>query len=143
MQQWGIPGIDVWPFDPFGINQEPDLFDLEVASQFELQGYYRIDEEGPTRLDAIRQAIAEGIPVCIGVMVDQAFEDYSGGLLGAPDLTNPLGGHMLCVVGFKSDGTFRVVNQWGSSWGDHGFINATGDFLTNAGVCDVVAIQVS
>jgi hypothetical protein len=123
MQKWGIPSNDAWPFDPTTINNEPSLEELEVASAFQLSGsgFARITSVGDQRIADIKQAISAGYPVQIGTSVDKAFEDYNGtGLITAPVVADILGGHAMHLVGFRADGAFRGVNQWGTSWGDSG-----------------------
>jgi hypothetical protein len=65
-----------------------------------------------------RQALAAGFPVVIGGDVDQSYLDQStgiwGGVRGAV-----LGGHARCLVGYRP-GSFREVNSWGETWGEHG-----------------------
>lgn len=147
MQEWGIAPESKWPFDPDTINDEPDLLELEEAALFTLDGVYRIDSDGQQRLDDIRQAISEGYPIGIGVEVDQAFEDYAGGkdpgkLITAPDESNLLGGHMLCLVGYEG-GIFRGVNSWGTGWGDGGMFWTDESWIVAPTTMDIYAITAS
>lgn len=146
MDQWGIPADEQWPvggFDPDKINAEPDLQQLEEASTFLLQGYYRIDSWGATRVEEIKQAISEGFPVVGGFTVDKAFMEYGGqGLVTEPDPDELQGGHMLCMVGYN-DGVYRGCNSWGNGWGDLGMFNADERFLTNPYVGDLYVITVT
>jgi hypothetical protein len=140
-QLMGIPSNVAWPFDPATINDEPDLEQLEIASAFKLVGAYRIDSSGSQRIQDVKQAISSGYPVAIGTSVDQAFEDYNGtGLIQAPDPANILGGHMMHLVGYRSDGSFRGVNQWGTSWGDSGLYWAAPGFVTSSLMSDLYVL---
>lgn len=146
MQQWGIPSMTAWPFDPDTIDNEPDLEELEVASAFQLlgSGYARINSTGAQRVADIQQAISSGYPVAIGTSVDKAFEDYTGqGLITAPDPANLLGGHMMHLIGFRADGAIRGVNQWGTSWGDSGLYWADQSFIRSDLLTDAYILMVS
>lgn len=144
MAELGIPSNLAWPFDPSTINTEPNLEELEVASAFKMQGAYRINSDGDQRVQDVKQAISSGYPVAIGTQVDQAFEDYSGGsaIITAPNPAHLLGGHMMHLVGYRSDGAFRGVNQWGGSWGDRGLYWADASFVMSQYLSDIYVITV-
>jgi hypothetical protein len=152
MAEWGVTSNDKWPFDPATINDEPTWEELEDASVFELDGAYRIDTAAAERLADIQQALSSGFPVAIGLGVDQAFEDYMGGqnadgstaTVTAPDPNGILGGHMLCLLGYKPDGRrtiYRGIDSWGVAWGDGGLFWADEGFLTTALLTDCFAIN--
>ncbi|MBP2229149.1 hypothetical protein J2847_002443 [Azospirillum agricola] len=42
------------------------------------------------------------------------------------------GGHAVCVVGYRRDGSFIVRNSWGPGWGDRGFAYASADYVRSA-----------
>jgi hypothetical protein len=150
MSRFGIPRDKDWPpggFDPARVVEEgPDLFtELEKAGEFLLTGWYQIGTtDMPTRMDDVRQAISEGYPVVFGTEVDQEFEDFRGtDPVGAPDTSRLVGGHMMCIVGYRDDGCFRVVNSWGADWGDGGLFWAKPDLLAFEGAGDFSVITVS
>jgi C1A family cysteine protease len=43
-----------------------------------------------------------------------------------------LGGHAICVVGYRLDGSFIVRNSWSAEWGDHGYFYLPRDYLASA-----------
>ena len=156
-QRWGVPGDLAWPpggFDaayaahgPDFINDLPDLAELEDAAGLHVQAWYRIDGEGAARLVDVKQALAEGYPVAIGTMVDQAFEDYAGkGNVTAPVPADELGGHMMCICGYEPDpahpghSRFRGVNSWGTAWGDGGLYWADEAFILAPEMSDIYVV---
>jgi cathepsin L len=65
-------------------------------------------------------------PISVAIEADQAaFQQYAGGVI-----TSGCGSsldHGVLAVGVNSDGSIKVKNSWGSSWGVNGFVNiATG-----------------
>jgi C1A family cysteine protease len=145
MQQWGMATSAAWPFDATQINAEPVLSELENASQFMLQGVYRVQSSGAQRIADIQQAIAAGYPVAVGTYVDSAFEDYAKGdkPLPAPNPEDTEGGgHMMHLIGYDANGNFRGVNQWGGAWGDSGMYWASPAWVTSPSMSDIYVITV-
>jgi hypothetical protein len=152
-QEWGTASSYNWGFDPAKINEQPNLEELENASALEIQQFYRVDEEGAARVQRVCQAIHAGYPVIIGTMVDQAMEDYDGkptSIVDAPDPSQLLGGHMLCIVGYRtvidpktkiSSIQFRVANSWGVKWGDKGLFWATQAWMESTYMTDVYLLE--
>ena len=85
----------------------------------------------PIEPAAVAWALAGGFPVVVGLSITQAWEDLSGSMLPLPGAA-PIGGHALCLVGFKRDPgrmLFRVRNSWGPAWGDGGYAWLPGDWI--------------
>jgi len=126
------------PFKDFGYTDEtcqifPDNSHKSQAAQYRIKGYNRLTRGAnnyATDMNGIKQHLAQGAPVVIGMMVGQSFQhnmmnreiwnptraDYSG---------NNLGGHAMCIVGYDDNyagGAFRIMNSWGPRWGDNGFV---------------------
>jgi hypothetical protein len=65
------------------------------------------------RCERIRQALADGHPVGFGTAITESFRQYDHGtIMHAPgDDEEILGGHFMCIVGYKSN-YFVVANSW-------------------------------
>lgn len=84
-------------------------------------------------------ALASGFPVVIGVQIHRGWDDFEGDTLSRPGEPS-IGGHAVCLVGYKRTGDgvmFRVRNSWGESWGDKGYAWMPSEWLT-LGVCGEV-----
>lgn len=118
--------------DKSNVTDEPKLAELEEEAVNLLVGPYRIDEHASDSTMQIMHALGSGMPVGLGCFVDQAFENWTPnvGADDAVDLADPYGGgHWLGIVGHDTSHAgsvvFYLVNSWGASWGDSGFIEVT------------------
>ena len=125
----------VLPFKDFRYNQ----YDCETthnssqmakASQFRTRGFQRLwENEGGTDINAIKQNVAQGAPVVVGMLVGGSFMNaMQGREMWRPTQSDyrmrGFGGHAMCLVGYddnKEGGAFQIMNSWGENWGDKGF----------------------
>jgi len=102
-------------------------------------GYKQVGTTASSLTSAIQQA-----PISVAIEADQSvFQLYSGGVI-----TSGCGSsldHGVLAVGVNSDGSIKVKNSWGSSWGANGFVNiATGQCgITEDASYPVVSSSVS
>ncbi|MEM9849078.1 MAG: C1 family peptidase, partial [Bacteroidota bacterium] len=127
------------PFSEFEYNEgscrlQPSSSEKREASQFRIKGYERLSQGAnnyKVDINAIRQYIAAGSPVVIGMMVGQSFtQGMRNRQVWQPTRSdvngiNRLGGHAMCVIGYNDDalngeGAFQIMNSWGDDWGDEG-----------------------
>merc|ERR1712063_20512 len=70
---------------------------------------------------ALTSALQNG-PVSVAIEADQStFQQYTGGTITSGCGTSL--GHGVLAVGINSDGSIKVKNSWGSSWGANGYVN--------------------
>jgi len=112
--------------------RQPDRTLISKAEEFKMRGFNRLslgDRNDAIDMRAIKENLAQGAPVVIGMMVGQSFMQ---GMIGK-DVWDPeagddqmmsFGGHAMCVVGYddkKYGGSFLIMNSWGPEWGNNGF----------------------
>ena len=132
MTQSGSIPYDQFPYSDQDCSKQPDQQELEQARQYKMRGFNRLtpgDRNNAIDLHAIKENIAQGAPVVIGMQVGGS---YMQPMLGK-DLWTPtdedrslmgFGGHDQCVVGYddrKYGGAFLLMNSWGPQWGNNGF----------------------
>lgn len=142
----GIASEQAVPFDPSKINDDLKWGAYQDASKLLVFQWFRVYEAGASRSDAVANALAKGYPVVIGAVLDPAFFQSTGETIMAwgPERR---GGHMLCVLGYRTraDGSreFLILNSWGTGWGARGFVWLHEDALASERVSDIYALVVA
>ncbi|NBC09709.1 MAG: peptidase C1 [Bacteroidetes bacterium] len=131
MQQYGSLPFREFRYNESSCNQRPSQQQKQAGQRYRIQGYDRLtlgaNNLKPDLL-GIKQHIAQGYPVVVGMMVGGSFMQ---GMMGRK-LWNPssrdygmrgFGGHAMCVIGYNDEyygGAFQIMNSWGPEWGDDG-----------------------
>lgn len=132
MTKQGSLPYEQFPYNDQNCTQQPSAGLIREAAQFKMRGFNRLTKGDNTEeldMRAIKENLAQGAPVVIGMMVG---ESYMQNMLGK-DVWYPepgdagmmgFGGHAQCVVGYddtKYGGAFLIMNSWGPEWGNNGF----------------------
>lgn len=131
MAQNGAVPIRQFEYDDSDCSRRPDNQQIEQGRQFRIKGYNRLtvgaSDYKPDIL-AIKQNLAQGAPVVIGMMVGGTFMSR---MLGQ-DMWTPTqsdysmrgyGGHAMCIMGYddnREGGSFQLMNSWSEDWGNRG-----------------------
>ncbi|MEN0006142.1 MAG: C1 family peptidase [Bacteroidota bacterium] len=118
-------------YDDRTCSNYPSSSQINKGRQYRIKGYNRLSLGGSnykTDLMAIKQNIAQGAPVVIGMMVGGSFMSRMvGQKLWRPTQSDysqrGYSGHAMCVIGYNDDyegGSFQIMNSWGEDWGDDG-----------------------
>ncbi|MEO1437043.1 MAG: C1 family peptidase, partial [Bacteroidota bacterium] len=129
-QTGGLPMAD-FPYDPRSCQAHPARADLQQGARYRTKGYNRLSKGGSnykTDLLGVKQHLAAGAPVVIGMMVGGTFmRGMEGKELWTPsrsDYTQAgFSGHAMCAIGYddyKAGGSFQIMNSWGDNWGQDG-----------------------
>jgi C1A family cysteine protease len=120
--RYGVAPEQLWPYDPARFKHCPPASVYAAAQDWQALSYERV----PVSTAAIKAAIAQGLPVVIGVSLYDSFDGRlveQSGMVPMPDLKREqmTGGHCMLVVGYgQHEGTFTVRNSWADDWGDRG-----------------------
>lgn len=132
MTKQGAYPLSGFPYDENSCQRTPSSSQMQEANAYKMAGANRLTRSGDDyKIDllAMKQNLAQGAPVIIGMMVGGTFMQ---GMLGKKvwiptredyDMSG-FGGHAMCVVGYDDyleGGAFQVMNSWGSDWGKDGF----------------------
>ena len=97
-------------------------------------------------LQQYKAALAHRVPFVLAMPVYPSLFNLSGSSSAYVDLSGDLrGGHAVAVVGYDEDhfgGAFKVLNSWGSGWGDRGFFWIPYDTFRHRNFSSVYAITI-
>lgn len=136
MQTGGVLPLSEFGYTDDNCRKMPDSGDKQAAQQYRIKGFQRLSKGGDdqrTDMVAMKQQLAQGSPVVIGMMVGGSFmQGMEKQELWTPTQSDyrqqGFGGHAMCVIGYddykvkneKAGGAFQVMNSWGSEWGNNG-----------------------
>lgn len=119
-----------YPYDDSSCAEQPNNQERSRASNFRTKGYNRLTLPGSygTDIQGVKQTLAQGAPVVIGMMVGGTFmSDMRGRDVWQPTQRDfsqyGYSGHAMCIVGYddnKYGGSFLLQNSWGTDWGNGG-----------------------
>lgn len=106
---------------------------IKESEAFKISDYqilYSVDEtDRDIKINATKKAISEGYPCMLGFIVAKSFYKINGDVWRQQDTDDGPSGkhgrHAMCVVSYddnKYGGAFRVLNSWGTSWADKGYV---------------------
>ncbi len=128
LQNRGVATMQTVPYTNLGdcsqANLDPSW--TQEAAQHRIQYWRKID---PT-VTSIKQNLANNIPVIMGARLADNFMTWnSDNVLTSGTTFNNVGQHAyhaIVVSGYDDNrgpnGAFRVINSWGTNWGDRGYI---------------------
>lgn len=93
-----------------------------LGREYSIKSYRRLQKDG--MLFAIREALSNEKPVVIAMRVFPSFEQWQGGgnYQHDPDIEFQVDFHAVTVVGYDDERrALKIINSWGSDWGDGGF----------------------
>ena len=107
--------------------QASDSLKLKAAANAiaDFQTLFGIDADERFKTWKVRQSLANRKPVIVGMRVLKNFYQLKNARFWWPDKgnTTPAGGHAMVVIGYDDHkGAFQLMNSWGKTWGNQGFI---------------------
>lgn len=128
-----------FPYDVTKFTEQPSEQAEKDAAAFKISSYHRIYD-----LNSLKVCLSEGYPAVIGMSVYASFESddvAAHGIVPLPQFgEQSLGGHAMCVVGYKYIGREEyliVRNSWGTSWGDQGYCYIPSSFVPRNYINDI------
>jgi len=122
-------GVATWsrfPY-PYNLNARPDRQAQQDAARYKAESarslaqYNHSTGDWEVDIQEIKTILAGGNVVIGGFDVYEDFQSYSGGIYKNPR-GRVISGHAMCIVGYDdSKNAFKIVNSWGTDWGEDGF----------------------
>ncbi len=119
----GIVDLNIMPYNQNECDTQPNELQKVLAQPNKIDNYFYFDMD--LVYEHTKASLLNGQPVVIAITIDR---DYFGardenGIYMYRKFKNPAGGHAMLVVGYSDEmNAFKVVNSWGKSWGNDGFV---------------------
>ena len=131
MMKYGVPKRTDFPVECPGTFPSKDAFDK--AAPYRIRNFVRLFGEydnARTKTERVKKSISERNPVVISMICPNSFDKAKGVWAPTESAGDPIHGrahgrHAMCVVGYDDElygGAFEILNSWGKSWGNEGFI---------------------
>jgi hypothetical protein len=116
----GVATLADFPYDERVCATIPSEAIRQSARQYAIADWRRVNVQDTVE---IKTQIASGFPVLFGMLIDENFQRLGSDEIYERDETIPNGnGHALVVVGYDDNkNAFKIINSWGTGWGDGGF----------------------
>ncbi|GGD33234.1 C1 family peptidase [Flavobacterium orientale] len=126
LQEKGAVTIDEFPYFDFTCSSQPTALQNSLAEPNKISGYKYLS--GVNMVLEMKTLIHDQTPILISAFLTKNFGKIDSlGLTAyrehAVDPTLKGGCHAMLVVGYSDVyNAFKVVNSWGETWGDDGFV---------------------
>jgi len=89
------------------------------AAMNRIAGWFRVN---PQDITVVKAHLAAGMPIVIGMGVDQSFQQLEGAEVWTGNPGSRADGHAMVIVGYSDKrNAVKVINSWGTGWADKGF----------------------
>jgi hypothetical protein len=110
--------LSIFQYPDLETCKRPLKVHIQAAVDFRIDNWLRFNL---LAIDDMKSQLAKGDPIIIGMSVDTTFDQVRGSdvYAGRQAQSYP---HAMTIVGYdeRKQG-FKVINSWGTSWGDGGF----------------------
>ena len=134
VKEYGIVDLCEMPYDTSDYCTLPTREQYNKARSNRIHQFY--NARGAVTAEMLKEKMNEGFPILIGVYVDNAFitkykSNETANYVWGGYKDRDLYGHAMIIVGYDNDkSAFKVMNSWGTSWGENGFIWISYDFIS-------------
>ncbi|MBZ4419309.1 C1 family peptidase [Myxococcus sp. RHSTA-1-4] len=117
-QQGAAPWSEM-PYSAADFRTPPGEGARQAARRFRID-YWR--QVNVADIKEVKAQLNAGYPVAIGAIVDDGFHASGPGAIWRSVQGAQRGGHAMLVVGYDdARGAFKLINSWGTRWGDGGY----------------------
>lgn len=142
---WGTATMATMPYDQYDFTRwgSPEAFREAPSHRASEVGY--LEYSPATTVEAIKALVTAGTPVAFAMDASQYTSGFSDGnyIISSTEYSSTSLNHAQTIVGYddslsddSDNGAFRVVNSWGTNWGDSGYYWFTYDALEELGSID-------
>ncbi len=128
----GIVTYQTMPYTDEGCSLYPTATQLQEAANYKISGYHKLYTSDKA---IIKQMIAQKKAVVISIIADNSFMQAKAGFIWKQYSGSGSLAHCVVICGYDdSKNAWKIMNSWGTGWGDAGFSWIDYDFfLTRTG----------
>jgi hypothetical protein len=140
LQQQGVCTWQMMPYNDLnGCSLMPDNSQTQDASNYKISSYVKIVN---TDQVAIKTMVASKHPVIVTILADNSFVNAKTGFVWRAYSGAGVLPHTLIICGYDdSKNAYKVMNSWGTTWGDAGYSWIDYNFLPEKSSYYLYAIQ--
>ena len=115
----GVAPLSEFRYSQDSCERQPSSKVKESASRFLIHDWVSLEVD---KLDNLKGQIANGNPVVVSMHLPSSFQGASGSAT-YDDAKVGSKIHAMVLTAYDDQrGAFRLINSWGTGWGDHGFL---------------------
>jgi hypothetical protein len=132
LKEKGICTFSEMPFEyATYCNLLPNSTQILQAKSNKIKDYYRISSTDLNNPSMVKGILYGGNPIIIGVKTDAGFDNANQNFVWNNRIGNIGRGHALLIIGYDdSKQAFKIMNSWGTTWGDNGYSWISYEFLS-------------
>jgi len=125
LKEQGVSSWSSFPYSDTDCTTQPDTTVQEEAAENKISDYKGLS--GENMVDEMKTLLTQQTPIIISTTISKEFgrPDASGEAAYREHVINysETGCHAMLVVGYNNlQNAFKVVNSWGTDWGNNGFV---------------------
>ncbi|MFP4196024.1 MAG: Ig-like domain-containing protein [Methanomassiliicoccales archaeon] len=133
IEDWGAPPLASMPYDDGDHSSWGDQGAFREAPLHRAKEVKTIDYSS-SALDTVKDLVSSNTPVTFAIDASQYSPGFSDGnyIISSEEYDSNTINHAQTIVGYDDSvsddgetGAFKVVNSWGTNWGDDGFYHLT------------------
>jgi C1A family cysteine protease len=115
----GACSLSDLPYNADECSMQPNNLQKALAQNNKIKGWKKVNLHD---LTLIKRAIEEKKPVLFSITTDQGFNRLHAPYIWKQRKGELKDGHAMIISGYDDEkNAFRIMNSWGTSWGDKGF----------------------
>lgn len=125
----GAATLSTMPYSQNNYTNQPSQLAINEAKRFKALAFKKIGG-----IQEAKSALVNHQPVIIGITIYSHFQQLRGVNSVYSSIGTNLGGHAVTAVGYDDNlfgGAFKIINSWGTTWGDNGYFWLPYDEINN------------
>jgi hypothetical protein len=119
LKQQGVPNLSEFPYYENSCSETPSEQIKSIAGNQRIAGFNHIQRND---IETIKTQLYAGNPVIFGMNIPQSFLDFRGQSIYSDIDSGAFDAHAMVLIGYDDNkSAFKIINSWGSWWGDKGY----------------------